>query len=156
MNVGLLTQETEDSNRQLTKLPYLFLFENIRYNKINRKINDAESHRKERMKENMKGKVNSLVWGILFAGVIIFLIGCYYAVLEAGLPYQDPTLEMQIEYAINMGIGKVLVRCGGLTFLVGLLFRIILSLINKNSEQKNNGDNEMQNNGADTDGAGNN
>ena len=104
----------------------------------------------------MKGKVNSLVWGILFAGIIIFLIGCYYAVLEAGLPYQDPTLEMQIEYAINMGIGKVLIRCGGLTFLVGLLFRIILSIINKSSADKDNTHKELQDNGVDTDGAGNN
>lgn len=104
----------------------------------------------------MKGKVNSLVWGILFAGIIIFLIGCYYAVLEAGLPYQDPTLEMQIEYAINMGIGKILVRCGGLTFLVGLLFRIILSIINKNNANKDNTHKEVQDDGEDTDGTGNN
>lgn len=117
---------------------------------------DIELCKRERLEENMKGKVNSLVWGILFAGVIIFLIGCYYAILEAGLPYQDPTLEMQIEYAINMGIGKVLIRCGGLTFLVGLLFRIILSIINKSSSDKDNMHKEVQNNGADTDGAGNN
>ncbi len=117
---------------------------------------DIELCKRERLEESMKGKVNSLVWGILFAGVIIFLIGCYYAVLEAGLPYQDPTLEMQIEYAINMGIGKVLIRCGGLTFLVGLLFRIILSIINKSSADKDNTHKELQDNGVDTDGARNN
>ncbi|MCM1494892.1 MAG: hypothetical protein NC089_03745 [Bacteroides sp.] len=105
----------------------------------------------------MKGKVNSLVWGILFAGIIIFLIGCYYAVLEAGLPYQDPTVEMQIEYAINLGVGKVLIRCGGLTFLLGLLFRIILTIINKNNANKNDADMETQdNNGADADETGKN
>lgn len=104
----------------------------------------------------MKGKVNSLVWGILFAGIIIFLIGCYYAVLEAGLPYQDPTVEMQIEYAINLGVGKVLIRCGGLTFLLGLLFRIILAIINKNHANKNDVGKEIQDNGADGDETGNN
>lgn len=84
----------------------------------------------------MQGKVNSLVWGIVFAGIIIFLIGCYYAVIEAGIPYQDPTLELQIEYAINIGIGKVLTKCGGLTFIVGLLFRIILGITWKQTKHE--------------------
>lgn len=84
----------------------------------------------------MREKLKSLIWGIIFAGIIIFLTGCYYAILEAGLPYQDPTPEMQIEYAINMGIGRVLTRCGGLTFLVGLFFRIILSIVNKGITSK--------------------
>ncbi len=65
----------------------------------------------------------------------MFVIGCYYAILKAGLPYQDPSLELQIEYAINMGIGKNLLKCGSLTLFIGLIFRIILIFIKKKSEK---------------------
>lgn len=99
----------------------------------------------------MKGMLKSLGWGIIFAGIIIFAIGCYYAVLEAGIPFQDPTLEMQIEYAINMGIGKVLTKCGGIIFLGGLLLRIILSVIYKGASNK-----KTEGDGENADGAGNN
>ena len=50
------------------------------------------------------------------AGCFIMLIAMYYLFFKAGIPYQDPPLELQIEYAINMGIGK---RMGELALLTG-------------------------------------
>lgn len=62
---------------------------------------------------------------VLLAGVIILVIGLYYLVIKAGIPYQDPTVEMQIQYAIHHGIGSVLSKtglilavCGGIACLV--------------------------------------
>ena len=38
----------------------------------------------------------------ILAGVIIFFIGAYYCVIKAGIPFQDPPLELQIQYAVHM------------------------------------------------------
>ena len=66
---------------------------------------------------------------MIVAGIIILLIGIYYCAVKAGIPYQDPPLELQIQYAINMGIGDILIKdgfliliCGG---IVGLLFQLV-------------------------------
>lgn len=34
---------------------------------------------------------------IFLAGIIILFIGVYYWIIKAGIPYQDPPLELQIQ-----------------------------------------------------------
>lgn len=63
---------------------------------------------------------------VVIAGVIILLIGLYYSIIKAGIPYQDPPLELQIEYAVNQGVGKVLTGTGLLTALCGSVVRLAL------------------------------
>lgn len=41
-------------------------------------------------------------------GVVIFAIGMYFAFVKAGIPYQDPTVEMQIQYMADMKVGDIL------------------------------------------------
>lgn len=67
---------------------------------------------------------------VLLAGIIIFSTGIYYCVIKAGIPYQDPPLELQIQYTINWEIGNIMVKegfllsiCGG---IAGLLYKLIL------------------------------
>lgn len=62
---------------------------------------------------------------IFLAGIIILFIGVYYWIIKAGIPYQDPPLELQIQYDINMRIGDILVKdgflismCGGIAHLL--------------------------------------
>ena len=63
---------------------------------------------------------------LIIAGTIILLIGLYYWIIKAGLPYQDAPTELQIQYAINLGIGETLVKTGicvtALGSVCGLLF----------------------------------
>ena len=49
--------------------------------------------------------IKSILNGVIISGMIIFVIGLYYLIIKAGIPYQDPTEELRIQYAINMGIG---------------------------------------------------
>ncbi len=49
-----------------------------------------------------------------------------YTVIKAGIPYQDPPLELQIQYAIHAGIGDELLRIGFFTLLYGAAFRLML------------------------------
>ncbi len=59
-----------------------------------------------------------LAVAVLAAGIMILAVGLYYCVIKAGIPYQDPSLKIQIEYAVNSGIGEVLTKLGaGITFL---------------------------------------
>jgi hypothetical protein len=71
----------------------------------------------------------------ILAGIVILLIGIYYCVIKAGIPYQDPPLELQIQYAINMGIGEILVRDGFLISTCGGITRFLITLISKKKQR---------------------
>ena len=71
----------------------------------------------------------SLLNGLIIAGIIILGVGIYYWIIKAGIPYQDPTEELRIQYAINMGIGDELFKVGLITFAIGLIPRIALAII---------------------------
>lgn len=72
----------------------------------------------------------------VLAGVIILFIGIYYCAIKAGIPYQDPPLELQIQYAVNMGIGKILVKDGFLISICGGIARILFKLAWKKRQKK--------------------
>lgn len=72
----------------------------------------------------------------ILAGIVILFIGIYYCVLKAGIPYQDPPLELQIQYAINMGIGGILVKDGFLISICGGFARLLFKLVLKKRQTK--------------------
>ena len=79
--------------------------------------------------------LKKLFSSLIISGAVILLIGLYYLMIKAGIPYQDPTTEMQIQYEINMGIGNVL-SLTGLCMTVGAaIIRIILSVVGKKKAQ---------------------
>ena len=73
---------------------------------------------------------------VILAGIIILSTGIYYCVIKSGIPYQDPPLELQIQYAINMGIGEILVRDGFLISTCGGITRFLITLISKKKQRK--------------------
>ncbi len=73
-----------------------------------------------------------IVNAVILAGVIVLFIGVYYWVVKAGIPYQDPPLELQIQYAVNMGVGNVLVKNGFLISICGGIARLLMKLAWKN------------------------
>ena len=48
------------------------------------------------MKEKTGNILSQTVNSVMMAGGIILLIGLYYSMVKAGIPYQDPPLELQI------------------------------------------------------------
>ena len=68
---------------------------------------------------------------VMLAGIIILMISLYYGMFKAGIPYQDPPLDLQIEYAINSGIGSRLFLVGGVMAVLGLFVFIINKLAEK-------------------------
>ncbi len=79
----------------------------------------------------MKRVLDGLCAGVLIAGVILFVMGLYYMMIRAGIPYQDPPLELQIQYAVNMGIGEELVKVGLPVAAVGIAAVIIRAAVTK-------------------------
>lgn len=80
------------------------------------------------MKDKTIYMLRQLTNAILLAGFIIFFTGCYYSIIKAGIPYQDPPLELQIKYAVNMGIGGALVRNGFITAVCGGIARLLVKV----------------------------
>lgn len=79
-----------------------------------------------------KGKAGSMLGrladAVLLAGAIVFLTGLYYWIVKAGIPYQDPPLELQIQYAVNETIGETLLANGFWMLLCGGALRVLLWL----------------------------
>ena len=68
---------------------------------------------------------------LIISGAVILLIGLYYMMIKAGIPYQDPTTEMQIQYEINLGIGNVLSLTGFCMTVIAVIIRVVLGVVSK-------------------------
>lgn len=73
----------------------------------------------------MKTIVAKFSTALLLAGIIILMLGCYYWIIKAGIPYQDTTVEMQIQYSINYGIGEILTKMGIIIAVLGAAGSVI-------------------------------
>ncbi len=81
--------------------------------------------------------VKSVLTGLAVSGMIIILVGMYYLVIKAGIPYQDPPLELQIQYTVNMNTGEELFKIGVLICGVGLAGRIVFFLTERVKNRRN-------------------
>jgi hypothetical protein len=72
---------------------------------------------------------------VVLAGIIILSIGLYYSIIKAGIPFQDPPLELQIQYAVNQGIGDELTKTGFAVLIAGLLGRVIVGVFLRNKQK---------------------
>lgn len=84
------------------------------------------------MNDKIKNIFRQICNAAILSGLIILLIGLYYQAVKAGIPYQDPPLELQIEYLVNMGIGNVLLKTGTVIFLFSGIVRLLLLKLLKN------------------------
>ena len=65
-------------------------------------------------------------------GIVIVMSGFVYDVLFAGIPYQDPTPELQARYDFHSAVAGWFYKTGGILFLVGL---IAIPIILKKTKQ---------------------
>lgn len=78
------------------------------------------------MEENFRNMIRQACNAAVLAGGIILFLGLYYCVIKAGIPYQDPPLELQIKYAIHMGIGEILTKTGAIVVFFSGGARLLL------------------------------
>jgi predicted MFS family arabinose efflux permease len=75
----------------------------------------VNSQKKKDMKRVLK------IIAIPLVGIAIVMSGFVYDVIFAGIPYQDPTPEMQARYEFHSSIAGWILMSGGILFLVGLI-----------------------------------
>ena len=88
------------------------------------------------MKEKVRSILCPIINAVIIAGIIILFIGLYYSIIKSGIPYQDPPMDLWIQYEINAGIGDVLVGSGFKITICSGIIRLILNLIWKKHPQK--------------------
>ncbi len=88
------------------------------------------------MKKGRKQTFFSIIYAVMLAGAILLLIGLYYLVIKAGIPYQDPTVEMQIQYAVHSQIGEILIGKGFVICVCAGILRLILGFVWRETKEK--------------------
>lgn len=81
------------------------------------------------MKQKILNNILTFSIALIIAGIIILVIGFYYSVFKAGIPYQDATIELQIQYEIDYNIGNVLTKIGSITTACSGIICAILLLV---------------------------
>lgn len=81
------------------------------------------------MKEQTRQHLRQIINSVILAGIIMFFIGLYYWIIKAGIPYQNPPLELQIQYTVNMTIGEILLKNGFVIAISGIIVRFLLKII---------------------------
>lgn len=74
---------------------------------------------------------------VIVAGVIMLFAGLYFWLIKAGIPYQDPTPEMQMQYAKNLHTGEILIAAGFLVSIFAPVPRIIVGIVARRRKQRN-------------------
>ncbi len=81
------------------------------------------------MKKKILNTILILTIALIIVGIIILVIGFYYSVFKAGIPYQDAPIELQMQYEIDYNIGNVLTKIGSITTACSGVICAILLLV---------------------------
>ncbi len=63
-----------------------------------------------------------------WVGILILAIGFIYSTIFAGIPYQDPTPQMQEDFQRHTEIADTIHTTGIITLFAGFILRIALKL----------------------------
>lgn len=74
---------------------------------------------------------------VIAAGVLILFAGLYFWLIKAGIPYQDPTSDMKLQYAKNIRTGEILIAVGFLVSVLAPIPRIIVGIAARRRKQRN-------------------
>lgn len=88
------------------------------------------------MKEKTMEYICQVTNSVIIAGIIILFIGLYYSMIKAGIPYQDPPLDLWIQYETNAETGSVLMGSGFKIAICSSIIRFILKLVWKKCQKK--------------------
>ena len=80
----------------------------------------------------MYKKIRVFTDAIMLSGLIVIAIGIYFSLFKAGLPYQDPTIEMTIQWNAWYIAGDSCLKSGGICFIIGLIGRFLCQIFKRN------------------------
>lgn len=73
----------------------------------------------------MKKAVRMVALFFLFAGVGILCMGVYFAVVKAGVPYQDPSDILLAEYNAFDEAGKICIFTGSVSIVLSIVIMVL-------------------------------
>lgn len=79
----------------------------------------------------MPDSLKHVSYVFIVTSLLLIAIGLYYCIFEAGIPYQDPTPEMQAQYDMYAGTGDSLVVIGMVFLLIGAIMKILAFLYDR-------------------------
>lgn len=82
----------------------------------------------------MRDKIKSIVNGIIISSIIFIIIGLYYLIIESGIPYQDPSMDLIISYRSNQTVGNICLYLGLGLLVFCIILKISMMLINKKNK----------------------
>lgn len=88
------------------------------------------------MKEKARYILCPMINAVIIAGIVIWIIGVYYFMIKSGIPYQDPPLDLWIQYEVDARIGDILMGSGFKIAVCGGMIRFILNLVWKRSQKQ--------------------
>lgn len=68
---------------------------------------------------------------LIVMGLFLLVVGFFYFVMFAGIPYQDPTPELSARYDHHARIASLISEAGGGVFLFGSLAGIIRLVVRR-------------------------
>jgi len=74
---------------------------------------------------------------VIAAGVLTLMTGLYFWLIKAGIPFQDATPEMKMQYANNLRTGEILIAIGFLVSVLAPIPRIIVGVVSRRRKQGN-------------------
>ena len=77
-----------------------------------------------------------LLGSVILAGFIVMFVGLYYIIGKAGIPYQDPPLQLLIEYNVLVEVGYTLMAVGFSLSILGTFAMVILRAVEKHRKNK--------------------
>lgn len=78
-------------------------------------------------------KKRLLFTALFLLGPLIVLGGFFYDVVFAGIPYQDPTPELQSRYLLHSTIASYLRYCGLVCFAASIIVWVGYKFVSKRS-----------------------
>ena len=78
------------------------------------KVADAQRWQSRKMKRILR------TIALPALGALIVLSSFFYDVIFAGIPYQDPTPELQAKYDFHKSVAEIGIKTGGVLFLIGI------------------------------------
>lgn len=76
----------------------------------------------------MRAMIEKLFGSFLLAGIIVLLFGIYYMFIKAGLPYQDPPLELLVQWNTYGEVGETLSLWGAVMILASILGTVLMRI----------------------------
>lgn len=75
--------------------------------------------------------MKNILTSFVIAGIVLTVLGLYLCIVKGGIPYQDPTVDMIIEWKAYHTAGEYNLKAGLVLILTGAVGKLVESRFKK-------------------------